>query len=175
MFKCFGGVLAYKEQSCNSANSALPNSARHLLASSSPTSSCQRPRLAVCQHLTFFLSPSRRSLSLFLTLRTSPPCQKHFQQRPETLDTKYNVLQILRFATVATLAAMANAQLQVLSPGGPNLWWGALSRDNLAAMDALSLQLGADFSHSLQLLSPRTPSPGTASNLRSKTSPESCM
>lgn len=31
------------------------------------------------------------------------------------------------FATVATLAAMANAQLQVLSPGGANLWWGTSS------------------------------------------------
>jgi len=36
------------------------------------------------------------------------------------------------FATVATLAAMANAQLQVISPGGPNLWWVAKSSNTLS-------------------------------------------
>ncbi|KLO16143.1 hypothetical protein SCHPADRAFT_848588 [Schizopora paradoxa] len=35
------------------------------------------------------------------------------------------------FATVASLAAIANAQLQVLSPGGANLWWVAQSSNTL--------------------------------------------
>lgn len=31
------------------------------------------------------------------------------------------------FATLAAIVTGASAQLSILAPGGPNLWWGALS------------------------------------------------
>ncbi|KAI5121434.1 hypothetical protein M0805_006195 [Coniferiporia weirii] len=39
---------------------------------------------------------------------------------------------VARFAlTVAAVAGIASAQLQVLAPGGPNLWWVAESANNI--------------------------------------------
>ena len=69
-------------------------------------------------------------------------------------------------ATLVAFASGAAAQLQIISPGGPNLWWGTFSKSTLMPMQALWLMLRCFQSPSQTMTSP-----GRAKPLPTRTSP----
>lgn len=48
-----------------------------------------------------------------------------YPRRPSVCRFQKMVAQFSLFASVAAVIGLASAQLQVLSPGGPDMWWGA--------------------------------------------------
>ena len=71
-----------------------------------------------------------------------------------------------KVAVLAAFAGLATAQLKVLSPGGSDLWWGEGFLDCSIFIDSAD----GCFLRILQSPTQTTSSPGTARNLKSRTS-----